>query len=265
LYIYAPNLKAPFQGFFGISVERQFTKKSTITIGYEGYRGWHALQSVDINAPLPPFTSYVRPNPNFSQILEQQSGGVQKSNSMVISYRGRISNVFSGFMQYTFSHADSNTEWSTFMPQNQYKPDDEWGRTSTDQRHRANLIGTFYPDKPLAIGFGFYGYSAAPYTITTGTDDYHTGVLNARPAGVSRNSLNGGDWLDLQMRATYTRKIHPRLKDASPTVAFYVSTYNTLNRPDFQDYVGVISSPKFMQPTSASYPRRFQLGASYNF
>jgi len=265
LYNDEPNLKAPFQGYFGMSIEREVTRKSTITIGYEGYRGWHALQSVDINAPLPPFTSSVRPNPNFSQVLQQQSGGTQKSDSMVISYRGRIRNVFSGFMQYTYGHADSNTQWSDFMPQNQYKPDDEWSRTSTDQRHRANLFGTFYPDKPLTLGFGLYDYSATPYTITTGTDDYHTGVLNARPAGVPRNSLNSGSYQDLQARMAYTRKLHPKLKDASPTLAFYLSTYNTLNRPNFQNYVGVITSSDFKEPTSASFPRRFQLGVSYNF
>ena len=265
LYNYEPNLKAPFQGFFGISIERQLTKKSTITIGYEGYRGWHALQAIDINAPLPPFTTAARPNPNFAQILQQQSGGVQKSDSMVISYRGRISNVFTGFMQYTYGHSDADTEWSTFMPQNQYRPHDEWSRTNNDQRHRGNMIGTFYPDKPLTFGFGFYAYSAPPYTITTGTDVYRTGVLNARPAGVPRNSLNGGTFQDFQTRVAYTRRLHPRLKDASPTLAFYVQSFNTLNRANFEDYVGVITSADFKLPTSAATPRRFQFGVTYNF
>ena len=265
LYIDAPNLKAPFQGFFGMSIERQVTAKSTLSIGYEGYRGWHALQSVDINAPLPPFTSSARPNPNFAQILEQRSGGVQHSDSMIVSYRGRISNVFSGFMQYTYGSSASNTEWSTFTPQNQYKPNDEWSRTNTAQRHRTNLIGTFYPDKALNAGFGFYAYSGTPYTITTGTDDYHTGLFNARPAGVPRNSLTAGSFQDFQLRVNYTRKLRPSLKDASPTMAFNVSTFNTLNRGNFENYVGVVTSSKFRQPTSSSSPRRFQFGVTYNF
>ena len=265
LYLDAPSLSAPFQGFFGLSVERQVTPKSTFSIGYEGYRGWHALQSVDINAPLAPFTSSVRPNASYAQVLEQRSGGVQRSDSMIVSYRGRISNVFTGFMQYTFGHAASNTEYSTFTPQNQFKPNDEWARTRADQRHRVNLIGTFYPDKALNAGFGFYSYSGTPYTITTGTDDYHTGLFNARPAGVARNSLTTGSFQDLQLRVNYTRKIRPSLKDASPTVAFSVSTFNTLNRGNFEDYVGVITSSKFRQPTSSASPRRFQFGLTYNF
>ena len=51
LFNFVPNIKAPMQGYFGVSVERELTKKSTVTIGYEGYRGWHALQSIDVNAP----------------------------------------------------------------------------------------------------------------------------------------------------------------------------------------------------------------------
>jgi hypothetical protein len=265
LYIDAPNLKAPFQGFFGLSIEREITKKSTLTIGYEGYRGWHALQSIDINAPLPPFTSYTRPNPNFAQITQQTSGGIQRSDALNISYKGRVRDIFTGYLQYTFGHADSNTEWSTFFPQNQYKPNDEWSRTSTDQRHRANLIGTFYPDKPLTLGLGYYAYSAMPYTVTTGTDDYKTGLTNARPAGIPRNSLNGGEFHDLQVRLNYTRKLRPSLKDASPTMAFSASAFNTLNASNYQNYVGVITSPKFKQPTADDNPRRLQFGVTYNF
>ncbi len=265
LFEYAPNIKAPFQGYFGLSVEREVTKKSTLTIGYEGYRGWHALRSIDSNAPLPPFTSSVRPNPNYAQILKQDSGGIQKSDSLVVSYRGRIRNIYTGFLQYTYSHADSNTQWSTFFPQNQYDPNAEWSRTDFDQRQRLSLFGTFYPDKPLNLGVGFYDNTPTPYSITTGTDDYHTGLFNARPAGVPRNSLNGGDYQDLQLKLGYTYKLRPHLKDGSPTIAFSLSTFNTLNRTSFQDYVGVITSPDFMKPTAANHARRFQLGAAYEF
>ena len=265
LFNFQPNLKAPMQAYFGLSVERKMTKDSTLTIGYNGYRGWHALRGIDVNAPLAPFTSNARPDPNFGQILQQQSGGYQKSDDLSVSFRGRLTNAFSGFLQYDYEHADSNTEWSTFMPENQFDPNAEWGRSSFDQRHRLNIFGTFLPDKPLHVGFGFNEYTPQPYTITTGTDDFHTGVLNARPEGVPRNSLDGGDFQDLQVRLGYTYRLRPLLKDASPTVALSLSSFNTLNRANFGGYVGVITSPDFMQPTWASNPRRLQMQASYNF
>jgi len=265
LFQYQPELQSPVQAYFGLSVERQITKNSTLTVGYNGYRGWHALRSVDVNAPLPPFTSYARPNPNFGQVLQLQSQGYQKTDGMSVSYRGRVGNVVSGFLQYTLQHSDANTTFSTFMPQNQYKPNDEWSRSDYDQRQRLGLFATLYPDKPITVGAGFYNNTPLPYTITTGTDDYKTGVFNARPAGVPRNSLNGGDFQDLQLRVGYTRKLHPRWKDDESALAFSVSSFNTLNRVNFETYNGVQGSPSFMQPTSASDPRRLQLQVSYSF
>ena len=97
LFNFQPGIKAPFQGYFGLSVERELTKKSTVTVGYEGYRGWHALRSVDVNAPLPPFTSAVRPNSNFAQVLQLQSGGIQRSDAADRQLPGPSHERFHGF------------------------------------------------------------------------------------------------------------------------------------------------------------------------
>jgi len=176
-----------------------------------------------------------------------------------------VGNVVSGFLQYTLQHADNNTMFSTFIPQNQYAPNDEWARSDFDQRQRLALFETFYPDKPITLGMGFYNYTPTPYTITTGTDVYQTGLFNARPAGVPRNSVNGGSYQDVQVRLGYTRKLHPGVKDDENAVAFSISSFNTLNRVNYQTYDGVVGSADFMQPTTANDPRRLQLSASYTF
>ncbi len=163
------------------------------------------------------------------------------------------------------NNADSDTEFSTFTPQNQYDPNAEWSRTDNDQRQRLTMFGTFFPDKLFNLGFGFYAYTAPPYTITTGRDDYNTGLTNARPAGVPRNSLNGGDYQDLQVRWAYNFKLKPKLKEASPTIGLSVASFNTLNRVNYQSFVGVQSSSNFMHPTEATSPRRLQLGFSFTF
>lgn len=265
LFRYQPDVQAPQQGYFGLSVERQVTKNSTVSLGYNGYRGWHALRSVDINAPLPPFTSAARPNPAFAQVLQLQSEGYQKTDGMTLSYRGRVRNILSGFLQYTWQHADSNTEFSTFQPQNQYAPNDEWSRSEFDQRQRLSLFATLYPDKPVTLGIGFFNNTPPPYTITTGTDVYQTGIFNARPTGVPRNSLNGGSFQDVQLRLGYTRKLHPGTKGDDSALAFSISSFNTLNRANFETYDGVQGSPDFRQPTTAADPRRLQLQVGYSF
>jgi hypothetical protein len=265
LYVYDPALKSPEQSYFGLSVERQLTKKSTVTIGYSGYRGWHAVRSLDINAPLPPFVSAVRPNQAYGQVLQLNSGGTQKSDGLNLSYRGSIGQVFSGFLQYGFQHADSDTEYSVFNPENMYVPNGEWSRANTDQRQRLSLFGTFYPDKLINLGIGFYNNTPPPYSITTGTDAYYTGLFNARPPGVPRNSLNAGGYQDVQVRWGYTFKLRPRQKDASQAIAVSVSSFNTFNHVNYFGYVGVVSSSSFGQPTTASDPRRIQLNAAYSF
>jgi hypothetical protein len=286
LFRYRQGMQSPEQGYFGLSIERQITKGSTVSVGYNGYRGWHALRTIDVNAPLgpypnPPAANPVRPNPAYSQINTQDSGGYQKSDDLNVSFHGRIRDVFSGFLQYDYQHADANTQWSLFQPENQYDPNNEWARTDYDQRQRLALFGTFYPDKPVTFGVGFFDYTALPYTITDGTDRFDPGLYNARPDGVPRNSLNGGDFQDVQLRLGYTYKFAPLQKqhgDAAEksvaglpgsannqTIAFSISSFNTLNRANFGGYDGVQGSPEFMQPTTANSPRRLQLSAAYNF
>jgi hypothetical protein len=268
LFVYAPNLQAPQQGYFTLSLEGKVTHDTTLTIAYNGYRGWHALRSVDINAPLPPFLSPARPNPAFSQVLQLQSEGYQKTDGMTVNYKGRIRNIVSGFLQYTLQHADSNTEYSTFIPQNQYDPSNEWSRSSFDQRQRFGIFTTLVPDFPVNLGIAYFYDSPTPYTITTGTDVYQTGLFNARPAGVPRNSLNAAPYQDLQLRLNYTYKFHAKPaaeSDAGRNLLFSLSSFNTLNHPSFENFVGVVTSPSFMQPTAAGDPRRLQLSATYSF
>jgi hypothetical protein len=265
IFNYQPNLKSPVQAYFGLTVERQLTKQATLSIGYSGFRGWHAARTIDVNAPLPPFTSTVRPNPNYSQILQLNSGGYQKTDGLNVNLRGRIGKFYSGFLQYTLQHADADTLWSEFNPENQYNPNADWSRSDTDQRQRLALFGTFFPDMPLTLGLGFYENTPLPYSITTGTDSYDPGLFNARPAGVPRNSLNGGNYQDVQLRLGYNYKIHPHQKEPGPTINASIASFNTLNRANFTSYNGVITAPNFMQPITASSPRRLQLSLTYSF
>jgi hypothetical protein len=48
-------------------------------------------------------------------------------------------------------------------------------------------------------------------------------------------------------------------------IEFYASAQNLLNRTNFVNYSGVLASPLFGQPTSASSPRRVQTGIRFSF
>ena len=161
-----------------MSLERQLNKKSTLTVSYGGYRGWHSLLSIDVNAPLPPaYNPLLRPDPAHGQILQQQSGGYQKSDSLVVSWRGRFWEHFSGMTQLQLGNTP-NSNNSPFPPfaqprRIQFDPNAEWSRairlgTSVSG---CTLLGTFYPGEDLLTTSRDRILSAntpEPYTITTG-------------------------------------------------------------------------------------------------
>src|SRR5581483_10345988 len=97
-----------------------------------------------------------------------------------------------------------------------------------------------------------------PYSIVTGTDDFHTGSANARPLGVPRNSLDGPGYADLDLRCS--REFVVSTTGARKrTVTAGIDAFNVLNRVNYSYYVGTLSSPFFGQAISAQPPRRLQL------
>jgi hypothetical protein len=152
---------------------------------------------------------------------------------------------------------------------------------------------------------GLVYQSAAPYNITTGIDDNHDLVINDRPLDangrtIGRNSARGSArWGDMSMRLSrafafgipaVNRAARPA--DGAAALAqqggggprggggggggfqqgnkrfnleFYAQADNVLNRVNFTNYAGTMTSRLFGQPTSASQARRVQLGFQFRF
>ena len=104
--------------------------------------------------------------------------------------------------------------------------------------------------------------SGNPYTALLGSDVYRNGRGGARPAGVSRNTLNSSGSAQLDLRLS--RKVEHGGKDGQ---AFTVSldAFNVLNRVNYAAYVGTVGSPLFGQPVTARAGRQLQLTARFAF
>src|SRR5262249_12929769 len=149
-------------------------------------------------APLSPY--YIaRQNPAFGQIRQIESAGRGISNALEITLRGNVSR-FTGTAQYTLSKALNNTGGIAWFPADNYTLSGEWGRADFDQRRRLNLLGSVNPGKWLNLGVALTVSSGKPYSETTGLDTYGTGLANARPPGVPRNSLEGPGFAELDLR-----------------------------------------------------------------
>jgi hypothetical protein len=267
---FASNVRAPytFQSSFGI--EHQIHKTITVTAAYRDSIQVKSFRSRDANAPiLPPNPSltavYPRLNPNVGEIQQIESGGRQVVNALDLSFRGRAGRWFSGQAQYTLARAESNTGGINWFPQNQYDPNNEWGRANFDRLHSFNLLGNINPGHWLTLGVSATLYSGTPYNETTGDDNFHTGLGNARPAGVGRNTLQAGGTADLDLIWNHDFQLTKATGDSAKILTAGVSAFNILNHANYTTYIGALSSSLFGQPTAALPGRQMQFSFGYRF
>jgi Carboxypeptidase regulatory-like domain len=259
-----PRLRIPYTIQYSIGVERQVTAKSTASAVYIGNRGIDVFRSIDANAPVLVGGNYVRPNPALGQIREMQSEGYLKGNALELTFRGKPSKYFAGQVQYTLSRTDNNTSGITFFPANSYDPGADWGRADNDRLHKFDLLASTQPTRFFTLGVGLSLYSGKPVTITTGADDNHDGIINDRPAGVARNTMNGPGTIGLDLNLSHDFPLSKAKKEAK-VISVSLNSFNVLNHPNYVSYIGTISSPLFGMPVAAQPPRRMQLDLQFKF
>jgi hypothetical protein len=249
---------------FGIGVERQLKKSTTLSVNYTGAETVGVFRSPDINAPLPPVYG-ARPDANYSVVRQIESSGRMESHSLEIALRGDVTRFFSGLMQYTLGRAYNNTAGINSFPANSYDLAGEWGRAEFDQRHRLNLLGTVKPGKLFSLGVGVFLNTGRPYSLTTGQDDYHVGTATARPPGVARNTLQGPGYAEYDFRWFRDFKLAKARNEIAPALTVSLDAFNLLNHVNYTSYIGNLSSPFFGRAVSAQPPRRLQLSARFAF
>ena len=168
-------------------------------------------------------------------------------------------------IQYLLSRAYNNTGGVTSFPANNYDYSGEWARSDFDQRHRFNLLGTMRPGKWLNLGLAVSLYSGQPYSLTTGRDDNHDGLAGDRPVGVSRNTLNGPAFAELDVRWSHDFFLIRAKKDKGPVATTGIDAFNALNTVNDSSYVGNLSSPFFGHAVAARTPRKIQFSMRFRF
>jgi hypothetical protein len=255
LTTFAPSISVPLLNFFSIGLDRQFTKSATLSFSYRGNVGLNLFRSLDVNAPTAP-TYLFKPDPALGVVRQIQSHGHQVSNALDITFRGNVSRWFNGLAQYTLGRTNNDSGGIGWFPANQYDNSGEYARADFDQLQRLNILGTFNEGHWLSLGVAANLNSGTPYTETSGIDTYQTGLLNARPAGIGRNTLQAGGYANLDLRWSHDFKL--RKNHELPTFTFAVDAFNVPNHTNFTKYIGNVQSSFFEQPTSAFPARRIQ-------
>lgn len=267
-----PTERIPYIGQYSAAVERQLHAGTTVAVTYWASRGVSLFRSRDVNAPPPP-DYLTRPNPAIGVYRQIESSGHLESNALEVSFRGHLTRLFQGMVQYTLGQTYNDVPGNysvsargagiNAFPANNYDLSGEWARADYDARHRLNLMGTIHTAKYLDFGVGLFMNSGMPYTETTGFDQYHTGYANARPPGVPRNSLQGPGFAELDLRWSHEFALTHRKEGPRFTVG--LDAFNITNRVNYVTYVGDRSSPFFGQPVAAKPPRRLQLSGRFEF
>jgi hypothetical protein len=261
-----PAIREPYSLQYSFALERQLAKRTTLAVTYYGSVGVDLFRSRDVNAPLPPaYDPNVVPNQNLGVVRQIESAGRQVGNSLEITLRGDLGRYFTGLAQYTLSRTENNTGGVNWFPADQFNPTSgEWGRADFDQRHRFNMLESFKPGKQFTIGVGLTLASGKPYTETTGSDPFNTGLFNERPAGVSRNTLEGPSYADLDLRVSRDFFLS-RKKDKGMVATVALDAFNVLNTVNYPAYIGDVSSLLFEHAVSSLPARRMQLTARFKF
>jgi hypothetical protein len=84
---------------------------------------------------------------------------------------------------------------------------------------------------------------------------------------VTRNTLNGPSWVDLDMRLV-KKFILKKATDKTETtheIELVFDAFDLLNKTNYINYVGTLSSPLFGLPVTAYNSRELQLGIRFSF
>jgi hypothetical protein len=260
----ASGISIPYTVQYGVGIERQVRKGTTVAVNYIGSRGVDLFRSRDVNAPPPPLYA-ARPDSSFSTIRQIESTGRQQAHALQFSLRGRLATRVQGTAQYTIGTARNDTAGINALPANNYDLSGEYGRADFDQRHRLELMAQINGGRWLKLGAALSAASGTPYTLRTGRDEFNTGQTNARPPGVPRNTLEGPASATLDVGWSRVFELGSNGRDERPEIQIGVDAFNVTNRVNFNTPVGNLSSPFFGQSISARPPRRIQLSASLTF
>jgi len=259
----APDVQIPQTLQFGVGFDHQLRKTTTLSVTYTGGQGYHLFRSRDVNAPPPPLY-LARPDPAYGVIRQVESTGRQRTDSLQVTLRGKVTRWFNGQTQYTLSRADNDTSGLNAFPANDYDVSTEWGPADFDRRHRFLVLGQITAVRWVNFGVGLTMNSAGPYSETLGIDVYNNGRGEARPPGVPRNSLRAAPYSSLDLRASRELKLHGAAT-STRSVVVSVDAFNVLNHVNYSSFVGTVGSDLFRQPVTATAGRQIQFSFRVKF
>jgi len=290
----AAGLSMPYVRQASIGIERTVLQALRLQASYMMQRGVDQFRSSNINAPI----GGVYPDPLYGLVTELQSTGSSDLDRLMINinYANPQRRLFFGG-NYQLSRILNYTDSDFSLPADNYDLAAEWGPSSRDARHRFFAMANIGTPKNTRVALFVQGSSALPYNLTTGFDTNGDTVINDRPNGATRNTLRGATNINLNLRLSKTFAFGPQQQTTSDgmprfrggpagggrggpggpgmmmmdggtnryKMEFYVQAFNLLNRTNFQNFVGNLTSDYYGTALSSSPARRIEVGINFGF
>ena len=226
-----PNTKPTYMTQWNFSYQRQLTASWLASVTYLGNKTTHLWAGEEINPAVYIPGASTTANTNTRRLLYQQNpvagalygsitqsdqGGNARYNGLLLSVQHRFSNNYTLLTNYTWSHCNSDFDFTGELAGSQYQQPGNRsankGDCNFDYRHVANIsliaespgVGGHF-SKLLTKGWQVAPIvsmrSGGPLTVTTGSDTSLTGVGQDRPnvvnlAGVIPAAQNAALWLN---------------------------------------------------------------------
>jgi hypothetical protein len=269
-----PRVQNAYSEQGSVEIERQLSRSTTLSVGYQHLRGLHLLMSVNQNAPACVASGNnngCRPNPNFGNNSQYSSLGDSRYNGVHVSFIGRPARWGSYRISYAYSKAFDNVgEFFFSSPIDNFNIWQDYGRSDDDQRHRLVFNGTLQAPGGFQLSGMLQYYSALPFNITAGSNTVQGTA--ARPmvngAFIPRNAGTGFDLVNVSARLSRTFRLSERVRMQALAEGF-----NALNRVNGVTLNGTFGAgaypanplPTFRQVTSVADPRTLQLALRVSF
>lgn len=192
----SPAYHAPYLEQLSTSIERQLTKKTTLSVDYWRTYGVHRTATRNLNAYLPGTFVYgsstltgTRPDPSKGIVDEIYPEAVFKENQLSVDVNARLRPTFSimGFYSLSFANGDTGTA------SNSYNLKQDYGRSSFAHRNEVFLMGSYTGPLKLSFNPFLVAESGGFYNLTTSTDLTGDNFYNDRPAYASTSDCSLGN------------------------------------------------------------------------
>ena len=247
---FSPDYRNPRSLNFTAGLERQLTTSMSVSLDWvhvntvylERIRDTNLFPptlGLDNSVPAqmrPLYNTSVRPNPNYGQLLSQQSSARSNYDGMTLSVNKRLSHRLQFMGNYTLAYnrdSDSNERnYAGIAYQDAYclVCDFNWSRD--DIRHRAVVSGIY--QLPLAFQVsGIMNFrSGLPFSAFTGVDSNRDGNFTDRPyiGGVPlpRNSFRQPNFWNTDLRVSKIFRITERHR-----VEFLADLFNAFDHTNW--------------------------------